>query len=42
MISVLCPFGLDAGLVSKAVSFSLPVHVLVPAQDAQKAARLGV
>lgn len=42
MISVLCPFGLDAGLVSKAVSFSVPVRVLVPAQDAQKAARLGV
>lgn len=42
MIAVLCPFGLDAGLVSKAVSFALPVRVLVPAQDAQKAAQLGV
>ena len=35
MIAVLCPFGLDEGLVSKAVSFSVPVRVLVPEQDAQ-------
>lgn len=42
MIAVLCPFGLDAGLVSKAVSFAVPVRVLVPAQDVQKAAQLGV
>lgn len=42
MIAVLCPFGLDEGLVSKAVSFSVPVRVLVPEQDAQRAALLGV
>lgn len=42
MIAVLCPFGLDEGLVSKAMSFSVPVRVLVPEQDAQRAALLGV
>ena len=42
MIAVLCPFGLDAGLVSKAVSFGLPVDVLVAHKDTAQAARLGV
>lgn len=42
MIAVLCPFGLDAGLVSKAVSFGLPVDVLVSPEDVAQAAQLGV
>ena len=42
-ITVLCPFGLDAGLLSKAVSMGqgIPVRVLVSANDAPKAASYG-
>lgn len=42
MIAVLCPFGLDAGLVTKAVSFGQPVRALVSEKDAAQAAALGV
>lgn len=41
MIAVLCPFGLDGGILSKAISFGEPVRVLVPEAEAQKAAELG-
>ena len=41
MIAVLCPFGLDAGLLSKAVSFGAPVRVLVPEADGSAAASYG-
>lgn len=39
-LTVLCPFELDAGLLSKAVAMGqgMPVRVLVPSQDADKAA----
>lgn len=40
-ILVLCPFGLDAGLLSEAVSWSLPVRVLVPQHQQEAAARYG-
>jgi len=42
-IFVLCPFGLDAGLVSKAVELSgdAPVRVLVPEADVEAAAEAG-
>lgn len=41
MITVLCPFGLDAGLVSKAAQMDEKVRVLVPQKDAEEAARYG-
>lgn len=41
MIAVVCPFGLDAGLLSKAVSFGAPVRVLVPEADAAMASAFG-
>ena len=41
MIAVLCPFGLDAGLLSKAVSFGEPVRVLVLEADGTAAASYG-
>lgn len=41
MIAVLCPFGLDGGLLSRAVSFGQPLRVLIPEADAQRAAELG-
>ena len=42
-ITVLCPFGLDAGLLTKAVSISngSPVRVLIPPQDAADAVDYG-
>lgn len=42
-ITVLCPFALDAGLLSKAVCIGngVPVRVLVPSRDAQEAAAYG-
>lgn len=40
-IAVLCPWGLDTGLLSKAVSMADNVHVLVPESDASDAARFG-
>ena len=40
-ITILCPFGLDAGLLTKARTLSDPVRVLVPSKDAQEAARYG-
>ena len=43
MIFVLCPFGIDKGLVSKAASLQStePIHVLVPDSDAREAATYG-
>ncbi len=41
MITVLCPFGLDAGLVSKAAQMDGVVRVLVPKKDARNAAACG-
>ena len=43
MIFVLCPYGIDAGLVSKAVSLGNgdPVHILVPAYDLAEAQNYG-
>lgn len=42
-ICVLCPWGLDSGLLSQAVSLSdgIPVRVLVPEADAEAAAKYG-
>lgn len=40
-ILVLCPFGMDAGLLSKAAELSDTVRVLVPAEEAGEAARYG-
>lgn len=42
-ITVFCPFALDAGLLSKAVSISngVPIRILVPSRDAQDAAAYG-
>ena len=42
-ITILCPYGLDVGLLSKAVSMAqeMPVRVLVPTQDSDKAAKYG-
>ena len=42
-ITILCPFGLDEGLLSKAVSMAqgIPVRILVPSQDAAKAVNYG-
>ena len=41
-IAVICPFGIDAGLVSAAVSLAAaPVRVLVPAGQRSEAARMG-
>ena len=40
-ITVLCPFGLDAGLVSKAAQLDAKVRVLLPQQDAEAAAQYG-
>lgn len=40
-ILVLCPFGLDAGLVSKAAAMAQTVRVLVGKEDAQQAAAHG-
>lgn len=42
-ITILCPFGLDSGLLSKAVSISngTPIRILVPSQDAKEAAAYG-
>ena len=40
-ICVLCPFGSDEGLLSKAASFSLPVRALVPSGQEALAAGLG-
>ena len=40
-ILVLCPFGLDAGLVSRAASWSVPVRVLVPVEQQEEAATYG-
>ena len=44
MIFVLCPYGIDCGLISKAVSLagSDAVRVLVPEKDIQSAIELGV
>ena len=41
-IAVICPFGIDAGLVSAAVGLAAgPVRVLLPASQAREATRLG-
>ena len=40
-ITVLCPFGLDAGLVSKAAQMAQNVRVLIPEKDAETAALYG-
>lgn len=41
MITVLCPFGLDAGLVSKAAQLGNQVRVLVPQKEEKQAALYG-
>lgn len=41
MITVLCPFGLDAGLVTKAAQLDSQVRVLVPQKEETQAARYG-
>lgn len=43
MICVLCPYGIDTGLISKAVSLAegTPVRVVVPETDAAAAASVG-
>ena len=41
MITVLCPFGLDAGLLTKAVQMDSQVRILVPQKDATDAAAYG-
>ncbi len=40
-ILVLCPFGLDTGLLSEAVSWGVPARVLVPMGQQKKAAEYG-
>ena len=40
-ILVLCPFGLDPGLLSEAASWSLPVRAVVPAAQQEEAALYG-
>lgn len=40
-ILVLCPFGVDAGLLSKAAELSDTVRTIVPAEEAEEAARYG-
>ena len=41
MITVLCPFGLDAGLLTKACELSSPVRVFVPQKEEKEAALYG-
>lgn len=40
-MTVLCPFGLDGGLISKAATLEKDVRVLVPEKDAEAAALYG-
>lgn len=40
-ILVLCPFGVDAGLLSKAAELSDTIRTIVPAGEAEEAARYG-